>query len=49
MKGNVRTTIKDIANHLGFSANTVSKALTGKSQISEKTRALILETAAQMN
>jgi DNA-binding LacI/PurR family transcriptional regulator len=45
----MRTTIKDIANHLGFSANTVSKALTGKSQISEKTRTLILETAAQMN
>jgi DNA-binding LacI/PurR family transcriptional regulator len=45
----MRTTIKDIANHLGISANTVSKALTGKSQISEKTRSLILETAARMN
>jgi DNA-binding LacI/PurR family transcriptional regulator len=45
----MRTTIKDIAKHLGISANTVSKALTGKTQISEKTRALILETAARMN
>ncbi|GHU67536.1 LacI family transcriptional regulator [Spirochaetia bacterium] len=45
----MRTTIKDIANQLGISANTVSKALTGKSQISKRTRTLILETAAQMN
>jgi DNA-binding LacI/PurR family transcriptional regulator len=44
----MRTTIKDIAKHLGISANSVSKALRGKSKISEKTRALILETAAQM-
>jgi DNA-binding LacI/PurR family transcriptional regulator len=44
----MRTTIKDIASCLGISANTVSKALRGKSQISEKTRALILETAAKM-
>jgi LacI family transcriptional regulator len=45
----MRTTIKDIANYLGISANTVSKALTGKSQISEKTRDLIIRTAAGMN
>ena len=45
----MRTTIKDIANYLGISANTVSKALTGKSQISEKTRNLIIKTAAKMN
>jgi DNA-binding LacI/PurR family transcriptional regulator len=45
----MRTTIKDIAKKLGISVNTVSKALTGKSQISEKTRTLILETAAQMD
>ncbi|MDR3139365.1 MAG: LacI family transcriptional regulator [Treponema sp.] len=45
----MRTTIKDIAKHLGISANTVSKALTGKSQISEKTRLLIQETALRMN
>jgi LacI family transcriptional regulator len=45
----MRTTIKDIATYLGLSANTVSKALTGKSQISEKTRNLILQTAVRMN
>ncbi|MDR1287524.1 MAG: LacI family transcriptional regulator [Treponema sp.] len=45
----MRTTIKDIAKHLGISANTVSKALTGKSQISESTRLLIQETAVRMN
>ncbi|MDR3145794.1 MAG: LacI family transcriptional regulator [Treponema sp.] len=45
----MRTTIKDIANHLGVSANSVSKALRGKSKISEKTRTLILETAARMD
>jgi len=44
----MRTTVKDIAEHLGISANTVSKALRGKSKISEKTRALILQTAAEM-
>jgi LacI family transcriptional regulator len=45
----MRTTIKDIANQLGISANSVSKALRGKAKIGEKTRALILETAARMN
>jgi DNA-binding LacI/PurR family transcriptional regulator len=45
----MRTTIKDIANRLGLSANSVSKALRGKAKISEKTRALILKTAAEMN
>jgi LacI family transcriptional regulator len=45
----MRTTIKDIANSLGLSANTVSKALTGKSQVSEKTRNLIIKTAARMS
>jgi DNA-binding LacI/PurR family transcriptional regulator len=45
----MRTTLKDIANRLGISANSVSKALRGKSKISEKTRALILQTATEMN
>ncbi|MDR2661968.1 MAG: LacI family DNA-binding transcriptional regulator [Treponema sp.] len=45
----MRTTIKDIASRLGISANSVSKALRGKSKIGEKTRGLILETAAAMN
>ncbi|MDR1389104.1 MAG: LacI family DNA-binding transcriptional regulator [Treponema sp.] len=45
----MRTTIKDIARQVGVSANSVSKALRGKAKVSEKTRALILETATQMD
>jgi LacI family transcriptional regulator len=45
----MRTTIKDIANKLGLSVNTVSKALNGKKPISEKTRELILLSAVQLN
>jgi len=44
----VRTTIKDIAKQLGVSANTISKALNGKPQVSEKMRRLIVETAEKM-
>lgn len=44
--GNV--TLKDIARATGFSANTVSRALADKSDISEKTKALIREKAAEM-
>lgn len=45
----MRTTIKDIAKELGISANTVSKALNGKPQVSDKTRELIIETANKMD
>ena len=45
----MKTTIKDIARKLDLSANTVSKALRGKPQVSEETRALIFKTAQQMN
>lgn len=45
----MKTTIKDIARKLDLSANTVSKALRGKPQVSDETRALIIQTAQQMN
>jgi len=45
----MRTTIKHIATRLGLSVNTVSKALSGRPQVSEKTRELIIKTAAEMN
>lgn len=42
-----RVTMKDIAAALGVSINTVHKAITGKSGVSEKTRAQILAFAEQ--
>ena len=42
-----RVTMKDIATALGVSINTVHKAITGKSGVSEKTRAKILAFAEQ--
>ncbi len=44
--GNV--TLKDIAQATGFSANTVSRALADKPDISEETKAVIREKASQM-
>lgn len=41
-------TIKDIAGKLGISPATVSKGLNGASDISEKTRQAVLETAIQL-
>lgn len=41
-------TIYDIAKETGFSAPTVSKALTGQGTLSEKTRQKILETADKL-
>lgn len=41
-------TIKDIANRLGVSVSTVSKGLTGASDISENLRQLVLDTAIEM-
>ena len=41
-------TIKDIANKLNLSVSTVSKGLSGASDISDKTRQLILNTAMKM-
>ena len=45
---NKRVTIKEIAEVLGVSPTTVTKALTGKAQVSEKKRALIIKTAKEM-
>ena len=41
-------TIKDIAEELNLSRNTVAKALNGQ-YVPEKTRALVLEKAAEMH
>ncbi|MVB12689.1 HTH-type transcriptional repressor CytR [Caprobacter fermentans] len=41
-------TIKDIANELNLSVSTVSKGLSGASDVSNKTRQLILNTALKM-
>ena len=41
-------TIKDISNRLGVSISSVSKALNGATDISKKTRELIIETANEM-
>ena len=43
-----RTTIYDIAKHLGISTATVNRALTGKPRVKEETRQLVIETAAKM-
>ncbi len=45
---NTKLTIYDIAQELGISIATVSRALNGKEDVSEKTRKRILETAKQM-
>ena len=44
--GNV--TLKDIAQETGFSANTVSRALADKPDISDETKAVIREAASRM-
>lgn len=42
-------TIKSIANRLGISFSTVSKALNGDPNVSEKTRELVTKTAQEMH
>jgi len=44
----VRVTLKDIAHRVGCSVTTVSRALAGYDDVAEKTRQLVLETAAEM-
>ena len=44
-----RTTIKDIAEALGLSVATVSRALTDSWEVSKKTRAAVLEMAEKLN
>ncbi|MEU9833239.1 LacI family DNA-binding transcriptional regulator [Streptosporangium sp. NPDC048047] len=43
-----RVTLRDVADRLGLSANTVSRALTGKDQVSESTRALVVAEARRL-
>jgi len=43
-----RTTLADIAKEAGFSINTVSRALNGKSDVREETRQIILEAARRL-
>ncbi|MEU6744187.1 LacI family DNA-binding transcriptional regulator [Streptosporangium sandarakinum] len=43
-----RVTLRDVADRLGLSANTVSRALTGKDQVSESTRAMIVAEAKRL-
>lgn len=47
--GRARTTLKDIASKTGFSMNTVSLALRDSPRIPEATRAVIKQTAADLN
>ncbi len=44
-----KTTINDIAQSLGLSRNTISRALNGSEGIAEETRVRILEEAARLN
>ncbi|CAN5777909.1 hypothetical protein BH10BAC3_BH10BAC3_25340 [soil metagenome] len=42
-------TIKDIAKALGFSTSTVSRALRDSYEISQETKALVLECAEKLH
>lgn len=43
-----KTTIQDIANSLGFSRNTVSKALNGSNDVPDSTKELIIQKAIDL-
>ena len=45
----MKCTIQNIADHLGLSRNTVSKALKNSSEVSENTRNLVIKTASKLN
>lgn len=49
MKPNKRATIYDIAKKLNLNASSVSRALSNKSNVSDATRKLILQTAEELN
>jgi LacI family transcriptional regulator len=49
MENQKRTTIYDIAKKLNLNASSVSRALSGNSNVSEKTKQLILKTAKELN
>ena len=42
------TTLKDLADHLGLSVSTVSRALNNKGRMNEKTRAQIIKAAQEL-
>ena len=44
----MKVTLNDIAKATGFSVNTVSHALSGKPDISEKTKAIIKDAAEKL-
>ena len=44
----MKCTIQNIADHLGLSRNTVSKALKNSSEVSENTRNLVIKTASKL-
>ena len=44
----MKCTIQNIAEYLGLSRNTVSKALKGNPEVSENTRDLVVKTAQKM-
>ena len=41
-------TLKDLANYLGLSVSTVSRALNNKGRMNEKTRAQIIQAAQEL-
>ncbi|WP_296636573.1 LacI family DNA-binding transcriptional regulator [Polaribacter sp.] len=45
----LKTNLKEIAKTLGLSVATVSKALNGYSDVSEKTKKLVLDLAEELN
>lgn len=49
MKNQKRTTIHDIARKLNIAASSVSRALNNSSKVSASTKALILQTAKELN
>ncbi|NKQ55893.1 LacI family transcriptional regulator [Amycolatopsis sp. K13G38] len=48
MSRNQRVTLRDVADRVGLSANTVSRALAGKDQVSEATRERIVAEARRL-
>ena len=48
IKTNVGVTIKDLANQLGFSISTISRALNSSKEINKETQRIIIEAAESM-
>ncbi|MEG2287945.1 MAG: LacI family DNA-binding transcriptional regulator, partial [Ruthenibacterium sp.] len=43
------TNLKDVAEHAGVSASTVSRVIGGKSYVNEQTRARVLDAVRTLN